>query len=134
MIITRIINNKQYSPSCIIFYDYTSLDVKCSFLSKDSYPILIIKVNKAFKFWQMRWCHELGHCYFIDKTLARKVTVSQIIRWEVMAWRLAKSFCKPKFWNDKEVIQSLKTYKPYNYMINWKKFRIIPLNRGFKLK
>lgn len=48
--------------------------------------------------------------------------------YELLAWRLVKAFCKPKFWNERVAIRCVKTYTYYpEPKMGWKKFRIIPL-------
>jgi len=92
---------------------------------KDEYiPIQLVLDQKKFC-WEMSFCHELGHA------LSSKMDdfYNNEFKEELRAWRLAKSFCKPKYWNEQEAIKMLLTYR-YNApaWLSTDKLRIIPLN------
>jgi len=100
-----------------------------------------IDIGNKFPNWKMHLAHEIGHIlhyHYIDKPvpiLPQDRTVIQTFRQEVMAWRIAKSLIKPKYWNDFEVIFCLKTYYHEGMpKIKWEKLKIIPFNKGLKLK
>lgn len=110
--------------------------VKGVFKSKNDVPISYIIINKNSRNWQLELCHELGHVLLSSRFYSLYISAKMdVIREEVMAWRLAKSYCKPKFWDDTLARLYLKTYfDNFKIKINWNKFKFIPLNKGFKLE
>jgi len=95
-----------------------------------NYPVSIT-IGLKDKYWQQAFCHELGHAYIAKlKTKSiRYETALETMRTEVLAWRFAKSFCKPKYWNEKEALNCLNEYvKHFNYKIDMSKLKIIPIN------
>lgn len=89
-------------------------------------PDAIIINKRKGNNWQMSFCHEIGHVllnqYMRDVNIAvpRSTICSSLYivyhvnRYtlidEVLAWRLAKSYCKSKYWNEKVALESLGTY------------------------
>jgi hypothetical protein len=56
----------------------------------------------------------------------------QLIKHELMAWRLAKTFMKPSLWSDMEVLTCLYSYATtLNVQIHWNRLEILPIT-GFK--
>lgn len=75
--------------------------------------------------WEMSFCHELGHALSSKIIKSRKDSFKE----ELIAWRLGKSFCKPKYWQEKEAMRMLMTYKDdASAKINVDKLKIISLN------
>ena len=76
--------------------------------------------------------HELGHLFLL---LTDKYSEEDILRKEMMAWRIAKSICKPSLWIEELAFHYLNMYfKDYYYDKDlYKLKKIIPLNKGLKL-
>ena len=95
-------------------------------------------------------CHEIAHILLCRRTEASKQDDISMLRREVEAWRLAKSFCMPQFWSEKDAIESVITHA--KYFPNWEvifvagddpeekrrkecfdRLKIIPWNQGISL-
>jgi len=114
-------------------YDNNSDRSTCCYqVNPPSYnrPILIT-IGKQDKYWKQAFCHEIAHALSTKyKTkLVRDDTPYETMKHELLAWRLAKSFCKAKYWNEKEAISCLRGYAiSLCYKIDISKLKIIPLN------
>ena len=104
---------------------YSELEYSCVNWEKNS-----ITIGKGYKYWKMGFCHELAHTYqgFNAKIKKiRKDAGKQLFIRELHAWRMAKTFCKSKFWNESNVKSCLKNYAIMcNININLNKLKIIP--------
>lgn len=93
------------------------------------YPELI-EIGTDSDYWEYSACHELAHA--LGTGLKKHFSVErnvELFRRELFTWRLAKSYCKPKYINDERAIRCLKTYAGgLDYNINWDRLRIIPVN------
>ena len=125
----RLSSYVEWSNSC-----YTS------FKSKDGLSAIYLSVNLKSKYWQVELCHELGHLYSAKNLSLCKHEEYKYdtLRIEMMAHRIAKSICKPKYWNEDFAMGMLLTYArdlivPVN-MDKLKKNGIIPLNKGLKIE
>jgi len=79
----------------------------------------------------MNLCHEIGH---ILLGWSRSGGIGQI-RCELLAWRIAKTFCKDEYWNEDEAIGCLQTYFDYHrYNHDASKLKIIPLKNNSFVK
>lgn len=81
--------------------------------------------------------HEIGHildCRYLD--LEHYATCGQyLVSVEIRAWRVAKSILKPELWNEREAINCIWSYANVRGIyIKWWKFKIIPLNKGLKIR
>lgn len=84
-------------------------------------------VGTATPYWRMGLCHEIAHC--LCSTLEKYHETKYVLRREIIAWRISKSFCKAKYWNEERAKKGLKSYaKNWGIKVNWDKLRIIPLN------
>ena len=92
------------------------------------YPIKITIGKKEV--WRYSFCHELGHALTTKlKRDAYIETTRELFKRELVCWRLAKSYCKGKYIDDKTIIGYLKNYaRQANLNINWDKMKIIPVN------
>jgi hypothetical protein len=112
------------------------------FRSKDNYipqEICLAKNNHL----PMAACHELSHILIADRFKLKETflyhddlrRISQQIALktfcnELTAWRLAKSFCKPRYWDERRAVRCVKSYAgAFSRLlkIHWNKLRICPL-------
>jgi hypothetical protein len=72
---------------------------------------------------------ELGLNEIIPPHLIPKEIAIKIFRNECMAWRLAKTICKPKYWNEEHAIEAIKSMDIFPEMpkINWNRIKVISL-------
>lgn len=72
-----------------------------------------IEIDIVSPCWQMCFCHEIAHVLL---GYPENYTTNHVAKYqnECDAWRLAKSFCKSKYWNEKEALHCLETYRPWN--------------------
>jgi hypothetical protein len=94
----------------------------------------------------MDFCHELGHLLTCRKACLEKYAEGGIhhLRQELMAWRVAKSICRPEFWTENEAIETtLIAIEGPGWPEGWGQMRqrlrldrlkIIPLNKGLSLR
>lgn len=68
-----------------------------------------IEIDNLKYCWEMSFCHELAHAILSAQRPKINLGICRF-RWELLAWRLAKTFCKPKYWNEQEAIRKLLTY------------------------
>jgi len=91
-----------------------------------------IVVNKSDPHWKMAFCHELGHA--LDHTIkGRGIFDPPIIelRAEIKAWRIAKTFCKDKYWDEDDAIYTIRVWAEFvEIKVNWDKFKVVPLIQG----
>jgi hypothetical protein len=123
------------------------------FYSKDGWRATEIRVSVGDSYSEIAYCHEIGHILtahrfkfaefeareLLDTDIARKTNLIpaglmrslavKLFRSEVIAWRVAKTFCKEKYWDDEVAISSLKTFEDTKDLpqIHWEKLKIIPL-------
>ena len=122
--------------SCVGWED----EGETAFKSIDGLSPSYLHVNRDSPHWQMELCHELGHIYLSKSFSMRRYNEwnHYAMRIEMMAHRLAKSFCKPKYWSDKVAIEMLTDYaNSLGIAVNVDKLKkngIIPLNKGINLK
>lgn len=92
----------------------------CYFKTRDKVYPQYLQINYSSSCWQQEFCHELGH--ILLATLGRfslekyKNNPRYKIRIEMLAHRLGKSFCKPKYWNDQISIRCLQNYMDFYSM------------------
>ena len=127
-------------PSQVQFLAVASDCNPSDFITKDGYGVVSININKNSLTWRMEYCHELAHVLTVSKAetvnpwWADIKEWKQQFKWEVMAWRIAKSFCKEEYWKEGRAVRALKSYaKQACIKIDWTKFKIIELNEGTKL-
>jgi len=84
--------------------------------------------------WPIALSHEIAHLL-----LAKTIDMSRYMheyrykfRQEVLAWRLAKSFIKSKYWNESLAISILRSFH-WSKNVNMKKLKIIEMNAGIRL-
>jgi len=95
-----------------------------------------IKCGKKEKNWRMALLHEIGHILSGHFVIGRYCIIDSLmdlhnIREEVIAWRIAKSFCKEEYWNEKFAKSCIKGYVDNSIRhikIDFNKLKIIPLN------
>jgi len=113
-----------------------------TFRTKDGEVAKEIIANLDSKAWQMEYCHDIAHLLTLHLLNSNEyIDVSlKAIRAELTAWRLAKSYCKDKYWDEKEAMKSLLTYiddiPEQRQSVNVSKLRrvgIIPLNKGLRI-
>ena len=87
--------------------------------------------------WRMAFCHELGHVLSLKRIESQEWFDEydiENLRDEIIAWRLAKSFCKPKYWKEEQAVSAIKKWAEFTGIkVNWEKFKLIPLNKGIDL-
>ncbi len=92
---------------------------------------LRIEIGQKDRWWYQAFCHELGHAYTTLNKIkkVKDETPHESMKVELLAWRFAKSFCKKKYWSEKEALRCLEAYATgFNYKVNVSKLKIIPLN------
>ena len=119
------------------------LFIRGTFKSKDGEVIRRIIVDLDNEAWRMIYCHELAHVLTLHKFDSDEYIYDfrKALRTEITAWRLAKSFCKKKYWNEKVAIECLLCYaepfpKPFPSIVDTKKLKkigIIPLNNDLRI-
>jgi len=84
--------------------------------SDNGYPEHIhIDYNKEHPHWEMSLCHEWAHLLLVitgkhPKSVWKNdglQTPLSVIKQELMAWRLAKSFCNPEYWSEEHALWDL---------------------------
>lgn len=96
----------------------------------DGYYPELIEVDTNSSNWEYSCCHEIAHALGTElkKNWATERSID-LFRRELFTWRLAKSYCKPRYIDDEYSIRCLKSYaRRLGYNINWDKLRIIPVN------
>ena len=128
MIITKSLEMDEHSPSWVNWENTDGIHfsrVNSKWRAKD------MVVNRNHRGWRMHFVHELGHVLDqrLDLDERSRLSVSEgMLRSEVRAWRIARSFCKEKYWDNDEAIRCLESYaNRLDININWDKFKIIPL-------
>lgn len=83
----------------------------------------ILCFDRLSPYWQMSLAHEWGHCLvqrfkprLVNDVLNHRVGVYGF-RFEVLAWRLAKSFLDPRLWEEEHALHCLETHwqKTFGY-------------------
>jgi len=111
-----------------------------SFCTKNGRRAYLITINKDSPAWWMDYCHEVAHAltasrFNLSGLFGFTADLRGTFQWEVIAWRLAKSFCKEKYWNEARAIHCLKGHaKGLLIKVDWTRFKLIELNKGIKLK
>lgn len=101
--------------------EYEGRIVTKEFKSKDGFvPTHIVMGTSSNN--KMSLAHEIGHI-LTAKYVTLDCTGMEYFRVELKAWRVAKSFIKPKYWDENYAISCLATYCVRK--TNWKKFKII---------
>jgi len=127
--------NPNVFNSVVCYYKTGYETGRSPFVSKDGREVARIKIGYGSPgdTEAMSLGHEVGHVLLVRKSNMTSKTGMEDLRCEIEAWRVAKSFMKKKYWREKEAISSIKEYADfYNIKVNWRKFRIIPLNKGVK--
>ena len=118
----------------IIWTDYSAIgwdeDKQVYFKTQDNYYPQYIKIAKDSEAMETEFCHELGHILLahLDKFSWNRYEndLRYQVKIELMASRLAKSYCKAKYWKEEKVIKVLRKYADRaGVEINWNKFKII---------
>lgn len=134
----KIIFNPEKTDSQLNLKDDKALP-KTIFTSQDGYKAVSIEIGmKAPLNWQMSLAHEMGHLLSIKYVDTYRSFFRQKynFRREVMAWRIAKSIIKSRYWSEDIAINGLYQHAKFSgmlYNINWVKLKIIPLNQGIKI-
>lgn len=91
----------------------------------------VIRIGTKTPLWRQNLCHELGHIILdlspdIDKsrsfpTVFLHACSEYCFMVEHFAWRLAKTICKPEWWDEDNALRCLKTY--------WKHIDVRPRRR-----
>jgi len=91
-------------------------------------------VNGSRLTWKLALAHELGHMLLLKKMEQVRYNHDNQYKFkqEIMAWRIAKSFIKPKHWKEKVVISILRTFS-WSNKVDMKKLKIIEMNKGIQL-
>jgi len=109
------------------------------FKSKDSWYATAMLIDKSRDGWETEYTHEIAHLLLCKKTKCQDYEFGPAIhkfRIELMANRVAKSFCKDKYWNEENVFLALWLHAAeagINYKIRWDRMKIIPLNEGIRI-
>ena len=80
----------------------------------------------------MTTLHEIAHFFGMPITPQYEENPWHSMRTELVAWRIAKSFAKPKLWKDSVAMNYLKRWADYfgiRRKIKWRKLKIIELNK-----
>jgi len=110
-----------------------------TFKSKDGEVAKGIVVNLDSKAWQMEFTHELAHVLTLHTLDSDEYIYNfrKSLRAEVIAWRLAKSFCKKQYWKEATAIESLINYtEPFPSIVDVEKLRkigIVSLNKNIRI-
>lgn len=103
-----------------------------------------IQINVSEPDWRAIACHELAHVlhgafpqrFNIHFGSYIDIDPMKDFKCEILAERLAKSFCKPQYWDEAETIRGLRKFwkrtKPKNRRIFWRKFKIVELQPKLK--
>ena len=125
------------------------------FVTKDGWHFYHLSISRYGKHRGMAFCHELGHILLCRRRLGSTSKEHDIftLRSEVEAWRLAKSFVLPQYWDEQEALNSIKGHA--KYFPNWAiifdplaqkepiyarrkecfdRLKVIPWNQGISLK
>ncbi len=99
------------------------------FRSMDGHYPVLLSIDPSNPNYRMTYCHEIAHL-LLAPIVHTKWAIEQKNEfiYELLAWRLAKAFCKPEHWKESHVKKALRTYQYYPHpKIHWGKFRIVPL-------
>ena len=69
-----------------------------------------IEIDRKSRYWKMVFCHEIAHV-LIGYPEEYRSDIAVRFENELLAWRLAKSFCKPELWNEDFALKCLETYR-----------------------
>jgi len=112
------------------------------FRTKDGEVARGIVIDLDSKAWRMDYCHDVAHLLTLHLLNSNEyIDVSlKTMRIELTAWRIAKSYCKKRYWNEEESMKSLLTYiddmprqRQFINVSKLKKIGIIPLNKGLRI-
>ena len=104
------------SYTCITCTGNTQIGTELIFpdIRSNKYRIEYIQWGQDHKTPEMALAHEIAHILIIIKRKRivnpETDTDTRVIREELMAWRLAKTFCKRKYWDDEQALKSFLTY------------------------
>jgi hypothetical protein len=119
------------------------------FIRRDGAQYIGININRNNERIEMALCHEIAHLLLCRQDDGDEDGLP-VLRAEIKAWRLAKSFCKPQYWSDSRAIENIESYidEDENFVVRWRQWgslknrarifglrsnRIAPINRGISL-
>lgn len=84
--------------------------------------------------WRMSFAHEISHVLLSKEMNTEEYMANSkyAFRQEVIAWRLAKSLMKPKYWKEEQAIAALWGFT-WASLVDMDKLKIIEWNEGIKL-
>jgi hypothetical protein len=100
--------NYRARKSEVVVSDYVIYPAN-PFIRRDGAQYIRLNIAQNEKQKEMILCHELAHVLLCRQDNG-DLDGLPVIRAEVMAWRLARSFCKPQYWDDSKVIENIVTY------------------------
>lgn len=99
-----------------------------------------ITIGMKDKYWRMTLAHEIGHAlhsqrseYYVEHLMLEDCfNDTQVLRGEIVAWRIARAIIKPKYWKEYVAKRALKSYISLCHItfvqkLNLRKLKIIPL-------
>lgn len=102
---------------------------------EDTWRPETLSFDRYGHYWEASLAHEWGHCLvqrfkrrLLEDVLHHRVGLYGF-RFEVLAWRLAKSFLDPRLWDEEHALLCLETHWQKTFGIGKKlpaKLRIIP--------
>lgn len=118
-----------FCKSSLVLWQKTD-KIDSFFLSADNWMPTSIYINKKNPQWRMSLAHEIGHIlsakYF--KIKFNSDNPIERLRDEIVAWRIAKSFIKTKYWHDHFAKNSIMTWIiSLEIRLNTDKLKIIAL-------
>lgn len=132
--------NLQAKDSYVMVTD-KRIDPANPFITRDGFQYYRLCVDKNSQYRAMFCCHELGHVLLCRTERVGKRDPLSIVKSEIMAWRLAMSFCQPRYWNEQEAKESIRAH--FEGLDNWleicqkvgfENLKITPVNRGISLR
>jgi ribosomal protein S27AE len=120
---TFMLNGTEYGTETIQFVEHSDRSA-ISWNFNKSMPVNYIENGRDTPFWEMHLCHEIAHALLMyvgidseeraavkERTpLQNEEKIVATLYIEALAWKLAKSFCHPKFWDDEEAVECLNSY------------------------
>ena len=120
-----------YDTSYVIFSNLYTHDMTkrgVSFYTKYGYKLTHINYNPSKSL--CGFTHEIGHVLSSGKE-KKNLSPHEDLRYEMVAWRLAKSFTKAIYWDELYAIKCLKSYADkYGIFFDTSRLKILPLYKG----
>jgi len=110
------------------------------FITRDRFQFYKVSVSAKSRTREMDACHEIAHVLLCRKVYGKDSGFIANLREEITAWRLARTFCRPEFWDEPTAIKCIGSHivsmpegGEYWRKVNWRRLKVIPLNQGITL-